>query len=90
MKPSCSNCSRGAIIQIPIDQLSEEALQSIIEEFVTREGTDYGQSDYSLEQKVAQVRRQLQREDAILYFDTQMQTCTIIPRHALPKDSAGD
>ncbi|MBW2654812.1 MAG: YheU family protein [Deltaproteobacteria bacterium] len=30
-------------IKIPYNQLSPEALQGVIEEFVTRDGTDYGE-----------------------------------------------
>ena len=33
---------------IPHERLSLEALQGIIEAFVTREGTDYGTQDVSL------------------------------------------
>jgi uncharacterized protein YheU (UPF0270 family) len=46
---------------IPLEKLSAEALRGVIEEFVTREGTDYGGQMYSLENKVEQVFRQLRR-----------------------------
>jgi uncharacterized protein YheU (UPF0270 family) len=41
-------------LKIPYDQLSPEALQGVIEGFVTRDGTDYGEVEISLETKVAQ------------------------------------
>ena len=44
---------------IPHQMLSPEALQGVIEAFVTREGTDYGAQDVSLATKVWQVRQQL-------------------------------
>ena len=44
---------------IPYKQISPDALQGLIEEFITREGTDYGEMEFSLAQKVSQVERQL-------------------------------
>jgi uncharacterized protein len=56
-------------VVIPHTELSADALQSVIESFVLREGTDYGDHDVSLQQKVAQVMRQLQRKEAQIIFD---------------------
>ena len=64
-------------IAIPAAQLSAEALRGVIEAFVLREGTDYGEHEYSLEQKVAQVRAQLERGQARILFDPQSNTVTI-------------
>ncbi len=41
------------------DQLSPEALRGLIEEFVTRDGTDYGAVERIVEEKIAQVSVQL-------------------------------
>ena len=49
----------------------------MIESFVLREGTDYGEREFSLEQKVAQVRAQLERGQARILFDPQSNTVTI-------------
>ena len=46
---------------IPWDKLSAPALEGIIEEFVLREGTEYGASEFSLDQKKSNVKRQLER-----------------------------
>jgi uncharacterized protein len=40
-------------MDIPADQLKPELLRSIAEEFVTREGTDYGDMEVSLDEKVS-------------------------------------
>lgn len=64
-------------IPIPPAQLSAEALRGVIESFVLREGTDYGEREFSLEQKVAQVRAQLERGQARILFDPQSNTVTI-------------
>ena len=42
---------------IPWQDLSPETLENLIESFVLREGTDYGEHERTLEQKVADVIR---------------------------------
>ena len=69
-------------MRIPIEELSPEALEGVIEEYVSREGTDYGAEEYSLADKVAQVRRQLARGEAVLYFDTYLESCTLLTAEA--------
>ena len=66
-------------LKIPWDELSEDALMGIIEEFVTREGTEYGDSEVSLEMKCQQVRQQLRGGEAFITFDEELQTCSISP-----------
>jgi uncharacterized protein YheU (UPF0270 family) len=56
-------------VDIPHAELSEDALRGVIESFVLREGTDYGEREFSLEQKVAHVLRQLQRGEVRIVFD---------------------
>ena len=56
-------------ILVPYAELSPEALRGVVESFVLREGTDYGTYEYSLEQKVAHVMRQLERGEARILFD---------------------
>jgi hypothetical protein len=65
-------------MQIPWNALSEQALAGLIEEFVLREGTEYGAADVSLEEKCAQVTIQLQAGLAQVVFDPQTQTTSII------------
>lgn len=63
-------------------QLSEEALQGLIEAFVCQEGTDYGVIEYSLEEKVHQVKQQLINKEAVVIYDEQSESATIA--HAKP------
>ena len=65
-------------IVIPHTDLSAEALRSVLESFVLREGTDYGEREVSLDQKVAQVLRQLERGEARIIFDAQLETVDIV------------
>ena len=65
-------------MKIPHQQLSPDTLNSVVEEFITRNGTDYGDHEISLEKKVQQVIGQLEREDAVIVFDPTSETCTIL------------
>jgi uncharacterized protein len=59
----------GAPVRVAADQLEPDTLRAVIESFVLREGTDYGLHETSLEVKVAQVLRQVQRGEAHITFD---------------------
>ena len=70
--------SRGVGIELEIDQLSAEALHGLVEEFVTRSGTDYGAVEATFEQKVSQVIAQLRSGTARLVFDPETETANIV------------
>ena len=65
-------------LKIPYDQLSPEALNGVIEEFVTRDGTDYGEFEVPLETKISQVLGQLKSGKAVIVFDQATETCNIL------------
>ena len=64
---------------IPWDKLSAPALEGIIEDFVLREGTEYGAREFSLDQKKSDVKRQLERAEAQIIFDVNTKPCSIVP-----------
>ncbi len=63
-------------IRIAPEQLSSEALRGVVEEFVTRDGTNLAEC----EAKVAQVMAQIQGGDAEIWFDEVTRTCSIVAR----------
>lgn len=65
-------------VEIPYTELSEEALRGVLESFVLREGTEYGERDFSLDQKIAQVTRQLRRGEARIVFDPGSESIDIV------------
>jgi hypothetical protein len=73
-------------VVVPHGELSEEALRGVIESFVLREGTDYGERDVSHDDKVADVMRQLERGEAGILFDPLDSSVTIVV--AKPADRA--
>jgi uncharacterized protein YheU (UPF0270 family) len=68
---------------IPIADLTQETLLNIIEGFVLREGTEYGEADVSLEDKVQQVLAQLTLGDVLLVYSELHETVNIIPKQQL-------
>ena len=63
---------------IPWQDISPDALDNLIESFVLREGTDYGEHERSLEQKVADVKRQLQSGEAVLVWSELHETVKLL------------
>lgn len=66
---------------IPWKELDPETLANLIEAFVLREGTDYGEQERSLEQKVNDVRRQLTNGEAVLVWSELHETVNIMPKN---------
>jgi uncharacterized protein YheU (UPF0270 family) len=69
--------SRAPIV-IPHAALAADVLRGVIEAFVLREGTDYGEREFSLEQKVVHVMGQLERGDVQILFDPTSQTVDLV------------
>lgn len=65
-------------MRIPWQSLAEDTLTALIEEFVSREGTEYGPQEYTLQDKVNHVRMQLKRGEAEIDFDVESSTCNIV------------
>lgn len=78
----------AAGIDIPYPALSAEALRGVLESFVLREGTDYGGHEYSLEQKVAHVRAQLERGEARIVFDPHTATVDVVLNRPAARDGS--
>lgn len=68
---------------IPYTQLSQDALQGVIEAFVNREGTDYGQIEHTFDDKCDQVLMQLKNKEAHIVFDHDSQSVSILHKDQL-------
>ena len=66
-----------SIHRIPVNRLSQEALQGVIEEFISRNGTDYGEIEVPTESKFWQVKHKLENGSAVLIFDDETETTNI-------------
>ena len=78
------------MIEIPFKRLDAEILSAVIEEFILREGTDYGAWEVSLEDKISQVRGQLENGDVLITFDPRTENCTLLTRQQFLRNTQAD
>jgi uncharacterized protein YheU (UPF0270 family) len=67
-------------VVVPAAALTPDLLHAVVESFVLREGTDYGERECSLEEKVARVLAQLKKGEAQIVFDPESDSVSIVPR----------
>ncbi len=65
---------------IPPASLADDVLTGILEEFISREGTDYGLVELSLSQKVAALKPQVLCGDVLIVYDETLQTVNLLPK----------
>ncbi len=65
-------------IEIIPSQLSPDALNGIIENFILREGTDYGVVEVEFEKKKSQIQKQIDRGDVKIFFDQTSETVSLL------------
>ena len=70
---------------IPPDLLQPETLQALLEDFVTRDGTDNG-DDTPLPTRVERVRRALDKGEAVILFDPETSQCQLLLRRDVPHE----
>ncbi|WP_263260862.1 YheU family protein [Pseudomonas sp. RIT-PI-S] len=70
---------------IPYDQLAPDTLNRLIEDFVTRDGTDNG-DETPLQTRVLRVRQALAKGQAFILFDADSQQCQLLARHDVPRE----
>ncbi|MDN3700846.1 YheU family protein [Vibrio artabrorum] len=62
---------------IPWQDIAPETLENLIKEFVLREGTDYGDVEVSLQNKIDQVKNQLASGEISIVFSELHETVDI-------------
>jgi len=72
---------------IPFQQLDPETLQNLLEEYATRDGTDYGEREASLADKVASLRRQLQSGEVVIWFEPGEESVNLVLARDIPEDA---
>jgi uncharacterized protein len=70
---------------IPYQKLSREALKGMVEEFVTRYGTDNGYMGTDLERNAEMVMGQLKKGDAFVVYDEATLSANIVSKDHLGK-----
>lgn len=74
---------------IPYQQLSAEALNGLIEDFVTRDGTDNG-DDTDFDTRKNRARNALEKHQAVIVYDSDSQQCQLVLRHSVPRQWLDD
>jgi uncharacterized protein YheU (UPF0270 family) len=72
-------------IEVPMSSLSREATDGLVDEFITREGTDYGEREHTLEEKRRSVFRQLERREIAIVYDFESESTTLVSRDELAR-----
>jgi uncharacterized protein YheU (UPF0270 family) len=67
-------------LEIPIGRLAVDVLDALLEEFASRDGTDYGEVETPIEMRVKQLRRQLEIGDLVLLYDSDDQQWDLLPK----------
>ncbi|KJK00678.1 hypothetical protein UB43_09610 [Pseudomonas sp. 21] len=70
---------------IPYDLIEADTLDNLLEDFVTREGTDNG-DDTPLDVRVERARHALKRGEAVIVFDPESQQCQLMLKSEVPKE----
>lgn len=65
-------------IEIPYERLDPETLRNLIQEFVTRDGADWGEVGGTLADKVGQVMQQLRSRKVKIVFELKSQSANIV------------
>ncbi len=75
---------------IPYQELQKATLTALIEEFIDREGTDYGELEVSRETMVTQVHQQLSDGKVVICYDDESETCNLVTANKAKQDLSND
>ena len=71
-------------MKVPVDAVPERSLINMLEEFVTRDGTDYGEREVPVSERVIQVHRLLERGEIVIWYDETTETLSLFARDQIP------
>ncbi len=75
---------------VPYERLSEEALNGILEEYISREGTDYGVVELAMDSKIAKAKSMLVAAKVVIIFDPVLERCQMVNERELSKLNSDD
>jgi uncharacterized protein YheU (UPF0270 family) len=67
-------------VEVPTSQLAEQTLLALLEEFASRDGTDYGVKELTLDEKVGRLRGQLEASRIMLVYDSDSEQWDLVER----------
>jgi len=72
---------------IPFEQLDSDTLRKLVEDFITREGTEYGEEEMPLKDKIDLVIDQLKTGETVITWSTETESSNIVMKKNLDKSS---
>ena len=75
-------------IQIPPERLDRDVYVSVLEEYINREGTDYGIRELSMNEKMNNLMVLVDRGEVLIVFDPANESCTVMTREDLVRESS--
>ena len=83
-----------SFVRVPTERLAPDTLEALLEEFASRDGTDYGERETPLNVRVAQLRTQMEHGDIALLYDLDSESWDLLPddtaRDLLGEADGGD
>ena len=66
-------------VLVPLQRLETDVLQALLEDYATRDGTDYGERELTTQEKVERLRRQLSAGDLQILYDADSEEWDLVP-----------
>lgn len=76
----CEQCESSCLLIRLYNELSEDALQALIEDFVTRDGTDYGEDEKSTQQKTEHLLALLKAGKLLITYNEVTESCGFVSK----------
>ena len=67
-------------VAVPPQRLQADVLQSLLEDYASRDGTDYGEREFTLAEKVDRLQRQLRAGELHILYDLDSEQWDLVPR----------
>ncbi len=67
-------------IEVPAQRLQADVFQAVLEEFINREGTDYGETELSMEDKLESLKGLIDQGEVCIVFDPHLESCTLMEK----------
>lgn len=68
----------SVVTHVPYEQVPADLLSRLLESFITREGTDYGEVERGLNEKLDELRAQLKRREIVIVFDGESESFNLL------------
>jgi len=66
-------------VAVPPHRLQADVLQALLEDFASRDGTDYGEREFTLDEKVERLQRQLRAAELHILYDADSEQWDLVP-----------